>query len=113
MLSCDFIRVVLNPGKLRKSITFMTKAQDPLSSTLFPQSCTCIQYIILYYIILYYLDILLIARLSQNTVPIIMANQVMVPFLVAMMLLTGVCNTLLSKYQVEYPHYLLISLHDD
>ncbi|CAD6590759.1 MAG: hypothetical protein ASARMPREDX12_004722 [Alectoria sarmentosa] len=28
-----------------------------------------------------------------------MANQVMVPFLVAMMLLTGVCNTLLSKYQ--------------
>ncbi|CAF9938356.1 MAG: hypothetical protein ALECFALPRED_007616 [Alectoria fallacina] len=28
-----------------------------------------------------------------------MANQVMVPFLVAMMLLTGVCNTLLSKCQ--------------
>ncbi|KAL6713359.1 hypothetical protein ACLMJK_008824 [Lecanora helva] len=28
-----------------------------------------------------------------------MANRVMVPFLVAMMLLTGVCNTLLSKYQ--------------
>lgn len=28
-----------------------------------------------------------------------MATQVMVPFLVAMMLLTGVCNTLLSKYQ--------------
>lgn len=28
-----------------------------------------------------------------------MANQVMVPFLIAMMLLTGVCNTLLSKYQ--------------
>ncbi|KAK3175980.1 hypothetical protein OEA41_007302 [Lepraria neglecta] len=28
-----------------------------------------------------------------------MANQVMIPFLVAMMLLTGVCNTLLSKYQ--------------
>lgn len=28
-----------------------------------------------------------------------MANQVMGPFLVAMMLLTGVCNTLLSKYQ--------------
>ena len=25
----------------------------------------------------------------------------MVPFLVAMMLLTGVCNTLLSKYQVR------------
>ena len=29
-----------------------------------------------------------------------MAAQVVVPFLVAMMLLTGVCNTLLSKYQV-------------
>ena len=29
-----------------------------------------------------------------------MASRVMVPFLVAMMLLTGVCNTLLSKYQV-------------
>ncbi|KAL9125140.1 MAG: hypothetical protein Q9217_005607 [Psora testacea] len=28
-----------------------------------------------------------------------MASKVMVPFLVAMMLLTGVCNTLLSKYQ--------------
>ena len=25
----------------------------------------------------------------------------MIPFLVAMMLLTGVCNTLLSKYQVR------------
>ena len=31
-----------------------------------------------------------------------MANQVMIPFLVAMMLLTGVCNTLLSKYQVSH-----------
>ena len=30
-----------------------------------------------------------------------MAKQVMIPFLVAMMLLTGVCNTLLSKYQVR------------
>jgi len=29
-----------------------------------------------------------------------MANGVAVPFLVGMMLLTGVCNTLLSKYQV-------------
>lgn len=29
-----------------------------------------------------------------------MASQVMIPFLIAMMLLTGVCNTLLSKYQV-------------
>ena len=34
-----------------------------------------------------------------------MAKQVMIPFLVAMMLLTGVCNTLLSKYQVrQRPH---------
>ena len=30
-----------------------------------------------------------------------MAKQIMIPFLVAMMLLTGVCNTLLSKYQVR------------
>lgn len=31
-----------------------------------------------------------------------MPKQVIIPFLVAMMLLTGVCNTLLSKYQVRY-----------
>jgi hypothetical protein len=30
-----------------------------------------------------------------------MAVNAMVPFLVAMMLLTGVCNTLLTKYQVQ------------
>ena len=30
-----------------------------------------------------------------------MANKAVIPFLVAMMLLTGVCNTLLSKYQVR------------
>jgi hypothetical protein len=29
-----------------------------------------------------------------------MANRAVVPVLVAMMLLTGVCNTLLTKYQV-------------
>ncbi len=29
-----------------------------------------------------------------------MASRAAVPFLVAMMLLTGVCNTLLTKYQV-------------
>ena len=29
-----------------------------------------------------------------------MARRAVIPFLVAMMLLTGVCNTLLSKYQV-------------
>lgn len=29
-----------------------------------------------------------------------MASRVVIPFLVGMMLLTGVCNTLLSKYQV-------------
>ena len=34
----------------------------------------------------------------------------MVPFLVAMMLLTGVCNTLLSKYQVHHPNPLLSCL---
>ena len=32
----------------------------------------------------------------------IMANKVIIPFLVAMMLVTGVCNTLLSKYQVSF-----------
>lgn len=30
-----------------------------------------------------------------------MANKAAVPFLVGMMLLTGVCNTLLTKYQVR------------
>lgn len=35
---------------------------------------------------------------SQST--LIMANKAVIPFLVAMMLLTGVCNTLLTKYQV-------------
>lgn len=29
-----------------------------------------------------------------------MANKFVIPFLVAMMILTGVCNTLLTKYQV-------------
>lgn len=34
-----------------------------------------------------------------------MANKkAVIPFLVAMMLLTGVCNTLLSKYQVTCPY---------
>lgn len=32
-----------------------------------------------------------------------MASRAMIPFLVAMMLLTGVCNTLLTKYQVRAP----------
>ncbi|KAL8898129.1 MAG: hypothetical protein Q9207_006861 [Kuettlingeria erythrocarpa] len=32
-----------------------------------------------------------------------MSSKAMIPFLVAMMLLTGVCNTLLSKYQVCSP----------
>jgi hypothetical protein len=31
-----------------------------------------------------------------------MAVKAVVPFLVAMMLLTGVCNTLLTKYQVGF-----------
>lgn len=30
-----------------------------------------------------------------------MPNKAAVPFLVGMMLLTGVCNTLLTKYQVR------------
>jgi hypothetical protein len=29
-----------------------------------------------------------------------MASRAMIPFLIAMMLLTGVCNTLFTKYQV-------------
>jgi hypothetical protein len=29
-----------------------------------------------------------------------MANKAAVPFLVTMMLVTGVCNTILNKYQV-------------
>ena len=41
-----------------------------------------------------------IAIHQYKRLSIIMASRVMVPFLVAMMLLTGVCNTLLSKYQV-------------
>lgn len=33
-----------------------------------------------------------------------MAAKALIPFLVGMMLLTGVCNTLLTKYQVrEWP----------
>jgi hypothetical protein len=36
-----------------------------------------------------------------------MVVNAVVPFLVAMMLLTGVCNTLLTKYQV---HVLLTML---
>jgi hypothetical protein len=32
-----------------------------------------------------------------------MAVKAVIPFLVAMMLLTGVCNTLLTKYQVRCP----------
>jgi hypothetical protein len=35
-----------------------------------------------------------------------MAVKAAVPFLVAMMLLTGVCNTLLTKYQVNMPQKL-------
>ena len=36
-----------------------------------------------------------------------MTTKAVVPFLVAMMLLTGVCNTLLTKYQVGNPQALL------
>lgn len=34
-----------------------------------------------------------------------MASRAMIPFLVGMMLFTGVCNTLLTKYQVSYSMY--------
>jgi hypothetical protein len=30
-----------------------------------------------------------------------MANNALIPFLVTMMLVTGVCNTILNKYQVR------------
>ena len=30
-----------------------------------------------------------------------MANNALIPFLVTMMLVTGVCNTILNKYQVS------------
>lgn len=33
-----------------------------------------------------------------------MASKAVIPFLVGMMLLTGVCNTLLTKYQVRASH---------
>lgn len=33
-----------------------------------------------------------------------MANKAAVPFLVTMMLVTGVCNTILNKYQVGLPY---------
>lgn len=37
-----------------------------------------------------------------------MTTKTAVPFLVAMMLLTGVCNTLLTKYQVCFRTVLLL-----
>jgi hypothetical protein len=33
-------------------------------------------------------------------------TRAVIPFLVAMMLVTGVCNTLLTKYQVSTPECL-------
>ena len=33
----------------------------------------------------------------------IIPTRAVIPFLVGMMLLTGVCNTLLTKYQVRHP----------
>lgn len=32
---------------------------------------------------------------------LMMASKYLIPFLIAMMLVTGVCNTLLTKYQVR------------
>lgn len=34
-------------------------------------------------------------------------SKAFIPFLIAMMLLTGVCNTLLTKYQVRPPEHVL------
>jgi hypothetical protein len=39
-----------------------------------------------------------------------MAVKAAVPFLVGMMLLTGCCNTLLTKYQVRLSLALLVAL---
>lgn len=36
-----------------------------------------------------------------------MASRAAIPFLVAMMLFTGVCNTLLTKYQVRTTSQLM------
>ena len=38
-----------------------------------------------------------------------MSAKSAIPFLVAMMLLTGVCNTLLTKYQVRSPSCFILS----
>ena len=52
-----------------------------------------------------YLDSILPCRLQlsvfQPTTTAIMSTRGYIPILVAMMLLTGVCNTLLTKYQVR------------
>lgn len=40
----------------------------------------------------------------------IMPARAIIPFLVAMMLVTGVCNTLLTKYQVCGPLSILFSI---
>jgi hypothetical protein len=45
-------------------------------------------------------DLLLPTSLIPLSNTAIMSTKGFVPFLVAMMLLTGVCNTLLTKYQV-------------
>lgn len=39
-----------------------------------------------------------------------MATKAVIPFLVGMMLLTGVCNTLLTKYQVRASHHLMAAV---
>lgn len=40
-----------------------------------------------------------------------MANNALIPFLVTMMLVTGVCNTILNKYQVRGRTTLVYPLH--
>lgn len=41
------------------------------------------------------------SRQPWGTKDAVMENNIIIPFLIAMMLLTGVCNTLLTKYQVS------------
>ena len=38
-----------------------------------------------------------------------MTSRAVIPVLVTMMLVTGVCNTLLTKYQVRYRLFILFS----
>jgi hypothetical protein len=41
-----------------------------------------------------------------------MARRAFIPFLVTMMLVTGVCNTILNKYQVRHVYVLSSSTEE-